>query len=120
MVRALEFVRFTYNERLAGKPVKAAHETLVQVVTILRHGEKTPSYTIVRAIRIHGSTSPEAQRKVLLLFPKVLKLCVRRNGLVICSRAVVAPDPMTVLSVLSMRAAGTVAPMAPTCLRCRR
>jgi hypothetical protein len=71
LVSALEFVRFTYNERLAGKPIKAADEILAQVVTILRHDEKMPAYTVVGAIRIHGSTSPEAKRKVLLLFPKV-------------------------------------------------
>jgi hypothetical protein len=71
LVSALEFVRFTYNERLAGKPVKAADEILAQVVTILRHDEKIPSYTVVGAISIHESTSPEANRKVLLLFPKV-------------------------------------------------
>jgi hypothetical protein len=71
LVSALEFVRITYNERLAGKPVKAADEILAQVVTILRHDEKIPSYTVVGAIRIHGSTSPEAKRNVLLLFPTV-------------------------------------------------
>jgi hypothetical protein len=71
LVSALEFVRFTYNETLAGKPVKAADEILAQVVTIVRQDEKIPSYTVVGAIRIHGSTSPEAKQKVLLLFPKV-------------------------------------------------
>jgi hypothetical protein len=71
LVSALEFVRFTYNERLAGKPVKAADEILAQVVTILRHDEKMPSYTVVGVIRIHGSASPEPKRKVLLLFPAV-------------------------------------------------
>jgi hypothetical protein len=71
LLSALEFVRITYNEMLAGKHVKAADEILSQVVTILRHDEKIPSYTVVGAIRIHGSTSPEARRNVLLLFPKV-------------------------------------------------
>ncbi|HEY6851824.1 MAG TPA: hypothetical protein VI320_37145 [Terracidiphilus sp.] len=71
LVSALEFVRFTYNEGLAGQPVNAAGEILAQVVTILRHDEKMPAYTVVGSIRIHGSISPEAKRKVLLLFPKV-------------------------------------------------
>jgi hypothetical protein len=71
MMSALEFVRFTYNERLAGKPVKAADEILAEVVTILSHDEKMPASTVVGAIRSDGSTSPEAKRKVLLLFPKV-------------------------------------------------
>jgi hypothetical protein len=71
LVSALEFVRITYNETLAGKPVKPANEILAQVVTILRYDEKIPSPTVVGAIRIHGSTSPEAKQKVLLLFPKV-------------------------------------------------
>jgi hypothetical protein len=71
LMSALEFLRITYNETLAGKPVKAADEILAQVVTILRHDERIPSYTVVGAVRIHGSTSPEAKRKVLLLFPKV-------------------------------------------------
>jgi len=79
LVSALEFVRITYNESLSGKPVKAADEILAQVVTILRHDEKIPSYTVVGAIRIHGSTSPEAKRKVLLLFPKDHR-CTNRNG----------------------------------------
>jgi hypothetical protein len=70
LVSALDFVRSTYNEKLAGKPVKAADEILAQVVTILRHEEKIPSYTVVGAIRIHGSASPKAKQKVLLLFPK--------------------------------------------------
>jgi hypothetical protein len=71
LVSALEFVQFTYNESLAGKPVNAADEILAQVVTILRHDEKMPASTVVGTIRVHGSTSPEAKRKILLLVPKV-------------------------------------------------
>jgi hypothetical protein len=71
LVSALEFVRFTYNERLAGKPVKGVDEILARVEAILRNDAKIPAYTVVAAIRIHGSISPEPKRKVLLLFPAV-------------------------------------------------
>jgi hypothetical protein len=47
LVSALEFLRITYNETLAGKPVKAADEILAQVVAILRNDERVPSYTVV-------------------------------------------------------------------------
>jgi hypothetical protein len=71
LVSALDFLRITYNEMLAGKPVKAADEILAQVEAIMRKGEKIPAYTVVAPIRIHGSISPDARRKVLLLFPSV-------------------------------------------------
>jgi hypothetical protein len=71
LVNALEFLRTTYNERLAGKPVRAPDKILAQVVTILSHEEKMASYTVVGAIRIHRSRSPKAKRKVLLHFPTV-------------------------------------------------
>jgi hypothetical protein len=71
LVSALEFLRIAYNERLAGKPLKGADEILAQVNTILRDKEEVPAYTVVAAIRIHGSISPDAKRKVLLLFPTV-------------------------------------------------
>jgi hypothetical protein len=71
LVSALEFLRIAYNEMLAGKPVKAADEILAQVEAILRKDEKIPAYTVVAAIRIRGSISPDAKRKVLLLFPAV-------------------------------------------------
>jgi hypothetical protein len=71
LVSALEFLRIAYNEMLAGKPVRAADEILVQVESLLRKDEKIPPYTVVAAIRIRGSISPEAKRKVLLLFPAV-------------------------------------------------
>jgi hypothetical protein len=71
LVSALEFLRTAYNEMLAGKPVKTADEILAQVEAILRKDEKIPAYTVVAAIRIRGSISPEAKRKVLLLFPAV-------------------------------------------------
>jgi hypothetical protein len=71
LVSAIEFLRIAYIEMLAGKPVKAADEILAQVEAILRTDEKIPAYTVVAAIRIHGSISPEPRRKVLLLFPAV-------------------------------------------------
>jgi hypothetical protein len=71
LVSALKFLRIAFNERLAGKPVKAADEILAQVDTILRNDGKMPAYTVVAAIRIHGSISPDARRKVLLHFPGV-------------------------------------------------
>jgi hypothetical protein len=71
LVSALEFLRIAYNEMLAGKRVKAADEILAQVEAMLRRDEKIPPNTIVAA-RIHGSISPDAKRKVLLLFAAVL------------------------------------------------
>ena len=71
LVSALEFLRIAYNEMLAGKRVKAADEILAQVEAILRRDEKIPLYTVVGPIRIHGSISPDAKRKVLLRFPAV-------------------------------------------------
>ena len=68
LVSALELLRIAYNEMLAGKPVKAADEILANVEAILRD-EKIPDYTVIAAIRIHKSLSPDAKRKVLLLFP---------------------------------------------------
>jgi hypothetical protein len=69
LVGALEFLRTVYNERLAGRPIKAADQILTQVETILRHDEKIPPYTVVGAIKVHGSASPEIKRTVLLVFP---------------------------------------------------
>jgi len=66
---ALEFLRVAYNEMLAGKEVKAADEILANVEAILRNDQKIPEYTVVAALRIHRSLSPDAKRKVLLLFP---------------------------------------------------
>jgi hypothetical protein len=71
LISALEFLRIVYNEMLDGKPVKTADEILAQVEAILRNDAKVPAYTVVAAIRIHGSISPEAKPKVLLLFPAV-------------------------------------------------
>ena len=68
LVGALEFLRVAYNEMLAGNAVKAADEILANVEAILRD-EKIPEYTVIAAIRIHRSLSPDAKRKVLLLFP---------------------------------------------------
>jgi hypothetical protein len=58
-------------EMLAGRPVKSVDEVLARVETILRNDAKVPAYTVVAAIRIHGSIAPEPKRKVLLLFPAV-------------------------------------------------
>jgi len=69
LVGALEFLRVAYNEMLAGKAVKAADEILANVEAILRNDQKIPEYTVVAALRIHRSLSPDAKRKVLLLFP---------------------------------------------------
>jgi hypothetical protein len=41
LLSALEFVRFTYDERLAGKPVRAADEILAQVVTMMKRCLRT-------------------------------------------------------------------------------
>jgi hypothetical protein len=71
LVCALEFLRIAYNEMLAGKPVKGADEILAEVEAILRKDEKIPAYTVVAAIRIRGSVSLDAKRKVLLLFPVI-------------------------------------------------
>jgi hypothetical protein len=71
LTSALEFLRITYNEMLAARQVKSVDEVLVQVEAILRNDAKIPAYTVVAAIRIHGSISPEPKRRVLLLFPAV-------------------------------------------------
>jgi hypothetical protein len=69
LLDALEFLRFAYNEMLAGKVVRAADEILANVEAILRNNEEIPDYTVVAATRIHRPLSPNAKRKVLLLFP---------------------------------------------------
>jgi hypothetical protein len=69
LVGALEFLRVAYNEMLAGKPVKAADEILANVGAILRNDQEIPEYTVVAVFRIHRSLSPDAKRRVLLLFP---------------------------------------------------
>jgi hypothetical protein len=82
-ISALEFLRFAYNEMLAGRPVKSVDEVLAQVEAILRSDAKIPAYTVVAAIRIHGSISPEAKPKVLLLFPQfeaVFSRCRKETG----------------------------------------
>jgi hypothetical protein len=61
LVSALELLRSAYNEKLAGKRVKAFDQILAQVDNILRHDEKISPYTVIAAIRIHGSTSPKAK-----------------------------------------------------------
>jgi hypothetical protein len=70
LVCALEFLRIAYNEMLAGKPVKSVDEVLARVEAIVGNDAK-PAYTVISAIRIHRSITPEPKRKVLLLFPAV-------------------------------------------------
>jgi hypothetical protein len=71
LTSALEFLRIAYNEMLAGRPVKSVDEILARVEAILRSDAKVPAYTLVAAIRIHGSISPEPKRRIPLLFPAV-------------------------------------------------
>jgi hypothetical protein len=56
---------------LAGRPVESVDEVLARVEAIVGNHAKIPAYTVVSAIRIHGSITPEPKRKVLLLFPAV-------------------------------------------------
>jgi hypothetical protein len=69
LVNALQFLRSVYDDKLAGKPVRAAGEIFVQVETILKVHAELPSYTVVAAIKIHAPILPDVKRKVLLLFP---------------------------------------------------
>jgi hypothetical protein len=71
LTSAVDFLHIAYNEMLAGRPVKSVDEVLARVEGILRNDAKVPAYRLVAAIRIHGSISPEAKPKVLLLFPAV-------------------------------------------------
>jgi hypothetical protein len=71
LTSALEFLRIVYNEMLAGKPVKSTDEVLARVEAIVANDAKVPAYTVISAIRIHGSITPEPKRKVLLFFPAV-------------------------------------------------
>jgi hypothetical protein len=71
LVSALDYLRITYNEMLAGRPVKAADVVLAHVEAILRSNEKPAPFTVVSAIRIPGPIPPLAKRKILLLFPPV-------------------------------------------------
>jgi hypothetical protein len=71
LTSALEFLRIAYNEMLAGRPVKSVDEILARVEAILRSDAKVPAYTLLAAIRIHGSISPEPKRRIPLLFPAV-------------------------------------------------
>jgi hypothetical protein len=70
LVSALEFLRIAHNEMLAGRPAKSVDEVLARVEAILRNDAKIPAYTVVAAIRIHGSIAPKPKPKVLL-FPAV-------------------------------------------------
>jgi hypothetical protein len=69
LVNALGYLRDEYNAMLAGEPITAADEILTRVETILRNDEKISSCTVIAKIETHGSTSRDAKRKVLLLFP---------------------------------------------------
>jgi hypothetical protein len=67
LVNALGYLRDEYDAMLAGKPTTAADEILARVETILRSDDKISSSTVV--VEIHGPTSRDTERKVLLLFP---------------------------------------------------
>jgi hypothetical protein len=56
LMSALDYLRITYNEMLAGRPVKAADEILAHVEAILKSDEKPAPFTV-------------AKQNVLLLFP---------------------------------------------------
>jgi hypothetical protein len=64
LLDALDYLRVAYNEMLAN------------VEAILRNDEEIPDYTVVAAIRIHRPLSPDAKRKVLLLFPTACESCL--------------------------------------------
>jgi hypothetical protein len=83
LIGALEFLRIAYNEMLAGRPVESVDEVLARVKAIVGNHAKIPAYTVVSAIRIHASITPEPKRKVLLLFPQLevtLTVARRRRG----------------------------------------
>jgi hypothetical protein len=71
LISALEFLQIAYNEMLAGRPARPVDEVLARVEAIVRNDAKVPAYTVVAALRIHGSISPEPKRRVPLLFPAV-------------------------------------------------
>jgi hypothetical protein len=71
LTSAVDFLHIAYNEMLAGRPVKSVDEVLAWVEAIPRSDARVPAYTLVAAIRIHGSISPEPKRRVPLLFPAV-------------------------------------------------
>jgi hypothetical protein len=76
LLDALDYLRVAYDEMLAGKAVNPADQILANVEVILRNDEETPDYTIVAAIRIRRPLSPDAKRKVLLLFPTACESCL--------------------------------------------
>jgi hypothetical protein len=76
LLDALEFLRVSYNEMLAGKAVKPADEILANVEAILKNVEEIPDYTVVAAIRIHRPLCPDGKRKILLLFPTTCESCL--------------------------------------------
>jgi hypothetical protein len=76
LLDAIEYLRVAYNEMLTGKAVSAADQILANVEAILRNDEAIPDYTVVAAIRIHRPLSPDAKRKVLLLFPTACESCL--------------------------------------------
>jgi hypothetical protein len=69
LMSALDFLRSVYNDKLAGKPVRAAGEIFVQIETILKVQAELPSDTVIAAIKIHAPISRAARQKVLLFFP---------------------------------------------------
>jgi hypothetical protein len=79
LLNALDFLRDEYNAMLAGESIKVADEILAGVETILRNSQNMTWYTVVAKTRIHGPTSRDAKRKVLLLFPVVGSAAVKAS-----------------------------------------
>jgi hypothetical protein len=79
LVNALDYLRDEYNAMLVGVPITAADEILARIETILRNDERIFSYTVAAKIRIHDTTSRDANRKVLLLSPSVGSTAVKAS-----------------------------------------
>jgi hypothetical protein len=76
---ALDYLHDEYNAMLAGEPFTAVDEILARVEAILRNSQEVSWYTVVAKIRIHGPTSRDAKRKVLLPFPAVGNAAVKAS-----------------------------------------
>jgi hypothetical protein len=64
---------------LAGEPIRAADKIMARVETIVRNSQKVSWCKVVAKIRIHGPTSRDAKRKVLLPFPVVGNAAVKAS-----------------------------------------
>jgi hypothetical protein len=85
---ALDYLRDEYNAMLAGESITAADEILARVETILRHSQKVSWYTVVAKTGIHGPTSRDAKRKVLLPFRAVGNAAVKASDSQVCLLAI--------------------------------